>query len=306
MSTPGYWRNFQTENRRATLNDYGVINKVWYLFPQGGGPRGSFLTFTDLAPNLRSRDLIYLSGVLREQATAPQDIFDVTIVGAANRPRQATDGGVPTGGGASWLSPTSPVAATPLLTLREQGWVIQNIQFAPVAASACIRLARAETAALMDASHTIITGCYFVGGGATGIGIEDVGGCGFVVIDGCRFQAIADTAVKGISTGIAVPQGWEITDCQFRENLNDIKMSLNHSLIEMNRFYSAGSGSTNKVISTVALSGQGNNNHVILNQFKNIASEIQISNGYSGGSTDTWNNYAEGTAALIVTSPPGA
>src|SRR3990172_13136592 len=112
MTQHGYWRTTQAENRRVILNDYGQINKVWYLFPQGGGPRGSFTTFTSLAPNLKSRDLIYLSGVLLEQATAPQDIFDVTIVGAANRPRQATDGGVPTGGGASWLAPASPVAAT--------------------------------------------------------------------------------------------------------------------------------------------------------------------------------------------------
>jgi len=306
MTQYGYWRTLREENRRAILNDYGVINKVWYLFPQGGGPRDSFTTFTDLAPNLQSRDLIYLSGVLREQATAPQDVFDVTIVGAANRPRQATDAGVPTGGGASWLPPSSgAVAATPLLILREQGWVIENIMFSPHTSSACIRLSRAETAALMDGSHAIIRGCYFVGG-TTGIGIEDVGGCSRVQIDDCRFELLTDTAIKGISTGIAVPLGWEILRSKFIENTNDIKMSVTNGLIEKNRFYTAGSGSTNKVVSTVALSGQGNNNHVILNQFKNIASEIQISNGYSGGSTDTWNNYAEGTAALTVTSPPGA
>ena len=115
-----------------------------------------------------------------------------------------------------------------------------------------------------------------------------------------------DTAIKGISTGIAVPAMWEILGNRFKGCLNDIKMSLNDSLIEGGRHFTAGSGSTNKVISTVAVSAQGDNNHVLLNQFKNIASEIQISNGYSGGSTDTWNNYAEGTAALTVTSPPGA
>jgi hypothetical protein len=306
MTQVGFWRTSQQENRRAILNDYGLINKVWYLFPQGGGPRGSFTTFTDLAPNLRNRDLIYLSGVLLEQATAPLGVFDVTLLGAANRPRQATNAGVATGGGASWLAPASPVATTPLLTLREQGWRIENIQFAPVAASACIRLARAETAAIPDGSHAEIVDCYFVGGGTTGIGIEDVGGCGHVLIDNCRFESIADTAIKGISTGVAVPLAWMIKNCHFISNLNDIKMSLSNSLIEKNRFYAAGSGSTNKVISTIAVSGQGNNNHVILNMFKNTTGEIQISNGYSGGSTDSWSNYCEGTADLIVTSPPGA
>ena len=81
MTQTGYWRSLREENRRAILQDYGVINHVWYLFPQGDGPRGSFTTFADLSPNLRSRDIIYLSGVLREQAIAPLGVFDVLFAG---------------------------------------------------------------------------------------------------------------------------------------------------------------------------------------------------------------------------------
>jgi len=303
MPVEGYWRNYQTENRRAVLQDYGVINKVWYLFPQGGGPRGSFTTFTDLAPNLRSRDLIYLSGVLREQATAPQDIFDVTILGAANRARQATDGGVPTGGGACWLSPTVPVATTPLLTLREQGWTISNIMFAPVASSACVRLSRAETAVLMDASHATFTNCYFAGGGASGIGIEDNGGCSRVLIDECRFEALLDTGVKSISTAIAVPYGWHIRNSRFAQNLNDIKMSLSYSTIEYNRFLTAGAGATNKIISDTFIGVQGGNNQISLNQFNNTEAEIAPGSGYTGAATDVWMNYVNNQAALAFGQP---
>jgi len=87
MTQAGFWRDIRVDNRRVMLRDYGVISNIHYLFPQGDGPRGSFTTFADLAPNLRNRDTVILSGVLKEQATAPQDVFDVTILGAANRPR---------------------------------------------------------------------------------------------------------------------------------------------------------------------------------------------------------------------------
>ena len=83
-------------------------------------------------------------------------------------------------------------------------------------------------------------------------------------------------------------------------------MSLSYGLIRENHFMTAGSGAVNKVVSTVALSGQGNNNHVALNFFHNSAATVQISNGFSGSATDLWSNYALGQAALVITSPPGA
>src|SRR5882724_1226376 len=98
MTYNGYWKQYQPfSNQAVALGQYtGVINNVWYLAPQGG-PRGSFTTFASLAPNLRSRDVIILVGVLREQALAPLNVFDVTIVGAVNTPRQSTNAGVPNG-----------------------------------------------------------------------------------------------------------------------------------------------------------------------------------------------------------------
>jgi hypothetical protein len=237
MSFDGYWRNFREENRRAILQDYGVINKVWYLFPQGGGPRGSFETFTSLAPNLRSRDLIYLSGVLRESAFTPLGVFDVTILGAANRPRQATNSGVPTGGGASWLAPLSGVVR-PNLNIIEQGWTVQNIQFAPPAGNDCIRFRRMETAIIPDASHGRVIGCYFSTGGVAGSGIN-IGECSRIHIEDCDFSALGTGyAIHNTADGgIMSPTFAHIKGNRFhRGNVNDIVLALGNGIIEDNIF----------------------------------------------------------------------
>lgn len=304
MTQRGMWRSFREENRRAILQDYGVINKVWYLFPQGGGPRGAFTTFADLKTGLQSRDLILMSGVLREQAVAPDGVFDVTIVGAANQPRQATSGGTATGGGASWIIPTSPTATTPLLELVRSGWSFENIEFTPVNASAAIRLTRSASVDLIDAGHAKFDGCYFAGnGGTTQIGIEDNGGCRSVVVDDCRFEGMGGTAILSLNTAAAIPLAWLIQNNQFQQNLNDIKMSLSYASILKNRFMTAGSGATNKIISTTFISTQGGNNHILLNQFSNTEAEIAPGNGYTGAASDTWMNYVNNQAALAFGLP---
>lgn len=315
MTMNGYWRDTRIENRRATLNQYGAINNVWIVAPQGGpgplggfgrSPSGTFSSFADLKPHLRSRDIVYVFGVVREHFVTPAGVYDVTVLGAANQARQATSGGVPTGGGASWLPPAAPTALTPLVEVIAQGWVFQNIEFNPTTSAAAIRLTRSAVVDATDASHAQIVDCYFLGGGDGQIGIEDNGGASFVLVDGCRFQALTGTAILGLNTASNVPQDWRIVNCIFWQNTNDIKMSLNYSLLQNNQHMTAGSGATNKVVSTVAVSGQGQNNKVVLNFFHNSAATVQISNGYSGSATDHWANYAIATAALIVVSPPGA
>jgi len=305
MTARGFWRQYQEENRRAILQDYGQINKVWYLFPQGGGPRGSFTTFTDLKSNLRSRDLILLSGVLREQAVAPDGIFDVAIVGAADQPRQATSGGTPTGGGATWMPPSSgAVATTPLLELTRAGWQLENIEFTPHTASAGVRLTRSASVDLIDASHAKFDNCYFAAnGGTTQIGIEDNGGCRSVFVNDCRFEGLTNTAILSISTAAAVPLGWLIMNNQFLQNTNDIKMSLSYGRIMKNQFMTAGSGATNKIISTTFIAVQGGNSHILLNQFTNTEAEIAPGSGYTGAATDTWMNYVNNQAALAFGQP---
>lgn len=319
-----YWKAVKDYfNRGGFVNGLNptIVGRIWYVNGEesanltlnphqgsdsnsGRSPNSPLATITRALALVDSYDVIVISGVFREQCVAPQDVFDVTIVGAANRPRQATDGGVATGGGSSWLAPAVPTATTPLLKLREQGWTLSNFMMAPVASSACVRVSRAEPLVTdYDASHATFQNMYFVGGGALGIGIEDVGGCGFVLIENCRFQALLDTAIKGISTGVAVPQGWIIQNNTFRGNLNDIKMSSNFGLIKENSFFTPGSGATNKVISTTFIGAQGGNNNLLWNQFPNTEAEIAPGSGYTGAATDNWMNYVNNQAALAFGQP---
>lgn len=305
MSTVGFWRELRQDNRDINIssNRLGKIGRPWFLFPQGGGPRNAFTTFTDLAPNLRSRDVIVLGGVLREQAVAPLNIYDVTIIGAANQPRQATSGGSPTGGGACWLAPTTPVASTPLLELRAQGWSFENIEFTPANASAAIRLTRSATVDTIDAGHARFQGCYFAGnGGTTQIGIEDNGGCRSVVVSDCRFEGLGGTALLSLNTGAAVPLAWLIELSQFQQNTNDIRMSLSYASILKNRFMTAGAGG-HVVINDTFIAVQGGNNQILLNQFSNTEAEIAPATGFTGAATDTWMNYVNNQAALAFGQP---
>lgn len=310
MSQVGFWRELRQDNRSLAIssNRLGSIGNVHFLFPDGNGPRNAFITFAELALHLRSRDIIVLGGVLREQAVAPLDVYDVQIIGAANLPRQSTSGGVPTGGGASWLPPASgALATTPLLEIRAAGWTISNIQFSPHTASACVRLTRSAVTDTIDASHALFENCYFSGGGTTPIGIEDNGGCGFVQILGCRFQNLT-SAIKGLNTAAAIPLSWQIGakgifGNRFQQNVNDITMSLSYGAIENNKFMTAGAGATNKVISTTFVSVQGGNNHVLLNQFTNSEAEIAPGSGFTGAASDTWMNYVTDQAALAFGQP---
>lgn len=294
-----------------------VVGRIWYVSGNtdstkgtvgsdsndGRSPLTPLLTMARAFELIDSFDVIVLSGVINEQLTSPQDVFDITIIGAGNRPRQCTDGGVYTGGGASWLAPSSPAATTPLLKIREQGWTLANFQMAPVAASACVRLSRAETAVDMDGSHATFSGMYMVGGGAVGYGIEDVGGCSHVLVDNCEFQSLSGGALQGVSTGIAVPLAWVIRNNKFQQNLNDVKMSLSYGVIRENQFLTAGSGAVNKIVSTTAVAVQGGDNQVLLNQFSNTEAQIAPGSGYTGAASDTWMNYVNDQAALAFGQP---
>lgn len=326
--TGNYWssaKSFADRGGFANGLNPSLIGRIWYVNansevdrsdrrgPVGSDGNSGLSPFTPFATMERafefvaSYDYIVIDGVIREQLVTPTDVYNVTIMGGSNFvPRQATSSGTPTGGGASWLPPSSgATATTPLLEVKSAGWAFLNFQMSPHTASACVRLTRSATVDTTDASHAFFGNMYFSGGGTTPIGIEDNGGCGFVQVLGCRFQNLT-SAILSLNTAAAVPLSWIIDANRFQQNTNDVKMSLSYGIISNNQFMTAGSGSTNKVISTVFIAAQGGNNHVTLNFFSNSAAQIQISNGFSGASTDMWSNYSTGTAALVVTSPPGA
>ena len=296
----------------------GVVGNIWYVngnTTASRGPIGSdgnsgrsnltpFATFARALVFVKSYDIIVVDGVIREQVVTPAEVYNVTVIGGGNlTPRQATSGGVATGGGATFLPPsTGAVATTPLIEVIAAGWSFINLQFSPHTASACVRLTRSAVVDATDASHALFQNCYFSGGGTTPIGIEDNGGCGFVQVLDCRFQNLT-SAILSLNTAAAIPLSWMISDCRFQQNTNDVKMSLSYGIIRRSNFMTAGSGATNKVISTTFISTQGGNNHILLNLFSNTEAEIAPGSGYTGAASDTWQNYVNNQAALAFGQP---
>lgn len=260
---------------------------------------------------MRSRDVIILGGVLREQAVAPLNVYDVTIIGAANLPRQAltATGGDPHNGtvipgGASWNPPhTGAVASTPLLELKAAGWRIVNIAFTPHTSSAAIRLTRSDTVDTIDAGHCLIQDCVFASNGGSGqIGIEDNGGCGFTHVINNRFEGLTGTAMKGLSTAAAVPQQWLIDNNKFEGNTNAIGMSLTKSVISNNVIRQA-TNDANFKVNLVAVAAQGSLNFVLLNFFSDAVANVTIAKGYKPGTTDVWRNYVTDQADQVFVVP---
>ena len=297
-----------------------VVGKVWYCNgneepasdrqgPVGAdgnsglSPLSPFATIERAFDFISSGDVIVLTGVFREQLVAPLNVYDITIIGGANRPRQATSGGVATGGGATWMPPTSPVATTPLLEIRAAGWSIFNIEMTPVNASAAVRLTRSASVDTTDASHFTMANCLIgANGGTTSIGVEDNGGCSRVLLDNNRFEGLAGTAILSLNTAAAVPLGWVVSNNLFLRNTNAIAMSSTQGLFWNNVFNQAANDANNKV-NLVSVAGQGSLNMVLNNYFSDVAANITIAKGYKPGTTDIWRNWGTGAADAIVAVP---
>jgi hypothetical protein len=175
------------------------------------------------SPLFKPGVVIGLQGVLLEEATGPI-VNDITIVGLGNQPRQATTSGVPNGGGATWLSPTSGTGS--LLTIRGQSWTVQNIYFnnsATGATTGCIKLVGGGDPPLTpDAGGANILGCRFIGE-ANGIYID--GGPGFLLIQGNTFMffdSSGDCAILAGGSG-GTGYGTRIIGNEFRANLTHLK-----------------------------------------------------------------------------------
>lgn len=110
---------------------------------------------------------IHFTGNIREQLNSPAGLFDVTIVGEGNRPRHA-DAHTGNNGysAATWKSPAVPVAVTPLLKVRQQGWRFANILFANPSDAPALDFMRDAAAGddERDSSHAEVLGCRFAGG----------------------------------------------------------------------------------------------------------------------------------------------
>ncbi len=301
VSTQAAVKEFAERGGFLVPNPAALVGRIWYVDTingrdnsSGRGPgTGAYKTMAKALTMVDSYDIISVAGVVKEQVVAPLGVFDVTIIGAANRPRQATNNGVPTGGGACWLSPDAPTATTALLELIEQAWRVENVLFSPVAASPCIQLTRAENATHPDPSHATIVGCRFVGGGAGGIGVQDSGGCHNVAIEDCIFQSLTGHGIKGIAgAGIATPLMNRYARNFFNQCENNIEIGASHSLFERNRMIHS---------TTVKLKiAAGGYNMVLENFFEDAEADIDNGHGYYGQATDVWRNYSVNTAAASV------
>ncbi len=199
----------------------------------------AFKTMAAALTAVATNGRIYFRGDVREELTGSNLKFDVTIIGCGNRPHHPdlpSAGANP--GAACWRPPASPTTATPLLKVRGRGWRFINIMFDCPVDAAAVKLERnaLSDAAEFDASHAEFIGCRFDSGL---IGIENNGGCGFVMVEGCRFMRLTETGGAGIKctgTAVAAPLNWDIHDCIFMNNASHILSSMSYSNLYRNQF----------------------------------------------------------------------
>lgn len=229
---------------------------------------------------VQSNGCIAFTGKIREQVVAPLGVYGVTIVGLA--------GGAPRHDlAASWLAPTAPVAATPLLQLLEQGWTLQNFLMSGPDDDACVKLSRRETAAIPDSSHACFYGMRFVGGF---IHIESDGGTFNVRIDQCTFMLAAGAgggAIVSTSTTVANPYKWVITNSIFQSNVNHIVMPFNKAVIG---FRGKGNVFVQATTAVINLTGGEAPNVVCDNVFNIAAADFDPTGGVTGVTGDAWSN----------------
>lgn len=274
---------------------FSPFGNVWFVDSNadsngndGTEPSAPFKTMEAALDVVGDNDVIYFVGTIREQLVAPLGVTGVRIVGVPG-------GNVRDDGGAKWYAPATPVAGQALLELREQGWELHNFLMSPDTTSgACVKAHRNEDATYPDSSHFILNNMRFVGTGGTTYGVQDVGGNHHYIIQNCEFQSLT-TAIYCSSTAIAVPLRNTIRGCKFYGNTNDISTSLSYSILDGNRHFS----DNTVVIDTVANSSQGGNNVVTGCNFPNAATDIDPAHGYTGASTDLWEqNFATDQAVF--------
>jgi hypothetical protein len=245
----------------------------------------AFLTMTAAFAAIDSGDTIYFNGKIKEQLTTPVQVFDVTVVGASNRPRHADP--TPDGGqsGATWTTRATPATTTPLVKVLQQGWRFENILFAGPSASSCVLGFRDGGAgdAERDASHLELVGCRFASGQD---GFESSGGCYNVGIYGCSFHDLTGYPINHTAgAGIAASYRWQIKGNRFQGNAKWID-TFNGNSWEI---------TDNVVVKTTTpgldTSGGTGGNAILRNVFDIAAADFDPVGGFTGHATDVWSNY---------------
>lgn len=244
-------------------------------------------------------DTIYIDGKFREQVAAASVIGlgGISIIGAGTRPRHMDT--VWERGGASWMAPASPAATTPLLTIRGQGWRLENIMFDGPSDASCVKLERnageEHTTAEYDASHATFKGCRFTQGT---IGIQGMD-CFNVLVDDCEFMLMTDGTGYGIlcSGGVvALPYRWHIRNSRFTENDNHIVAPANKWIVEGCVFDAVG------VTTKIDFSGGTAGNTIVRCA---LGGTYSISGGYTGaGAGDEWGGNFNSLSGGVTAADP--
>lgn len=231
--------------------------------------------------------VVGLEGVLREHYTTPLGLNNVTIVGAQYIPRQATTSGVPNGGGATWLSPSTATNTSALIRVQGQGWTLKNIYFNNSATSnGCVQpYTTGDPPTAADGAHLLIQNCIFTG---AAFGVYASGGTNFVRIYNSHFFGFSGSGDIGVAqtagAGIGTLLGWEIVGCRFYGNASNIVMPFNQAVIRNNQI-------TNGTAANINLTGGTAPNYVQQNVFNIAAADFDPAGGTTGVTGDVWSNY---------------
>lgn len=317
-----FLRTRDVEGPESTLSPLlfrsGLVPTEWFVDPQRGSdaangrdPRTPKATLATLVGNgssslAKSGDTIYVVGNITEEITGYNLLEDITIVGASNRPRHADharDQSPPTTDygsylGASWRQAASHGASTPLLRIRGQGWVVENILFAAPSDAAAIQFQRNADEHLVtewDGSHSAIIDCRFAGG-SVGIG---GGEATDVLVKGCAFGGVTTALAIGETFGVSTMQDWVIEDNIFINNTSHIYMQMVRATIRRNIF---GKFTTH----SVDLTGGGvDGDYNMVGPHNHFYGDVRTDGGayLKAGSNDSWaGNYAMTVNGSAVTT----
>jgi hypothetical protein len=257
----------------------------------------AFKTMAEAFAVIASGSTIYFRGKIKEQLVTPNGVYDVTVIGAGNRPRHA-DTSNPSGGELatnSWTEPDNEVAGKALVRVWQQGWKFKNILFYSGDDNACIELWRTnEGENEHDASHLEVVGCRFASGYN---GISDLGGCYGVLIKDCRFGALTNFCILGVGNIGTGQGGWIIEDNHFAGFANGVKIAAYESRIKGNTFTDGGTPTTTVVLNTVnAIKGD---NFIVDNYFQTTTANFN-SPDIEGNATDVWWNVSKDATSAGV------
>jgi hypothetical protein len=298
--------SFTRQNiQQINANFAAVSNPDVWVRPQYGNNNSAdgtyarpYATMAGLSAILKPGMVVGVEGVLFEEYSSPR-VNDVTIVGMANLPRQATTSGAANGGGATWLSPSGGTGA--LLQPNGQGWRVENLFFNNSATAAgCIKLVNAGDPPTSNCSEKFsLIGCILTG---TDDGVAALDLPNNVLIDGCTFFGFSGSGDLGISSATGAGTGtlnnWTIQNCTFQGNAGHITAPFTSSTIRNNHFsYIYGSvTSTTQVILT-----SGSNNSVYGNHFDLPYTTTGLAAMFALGTNDRWsfNEFATAVATTI-------